>query len=93
MSKNTKKNNLTFTKNIFLKIKAELHLHLDGSVRPLTVIELAKEQGVELPTFDEDELKQVNMFYNWFVLTSNFLKKKQNENKTNKKVDMCSNGL
>jgi adenosine deaminase len=30
--------------------KAELHCHLDGSVRPRTVLELAKEQGVELPT-------------------------------------------
>ncbi len=27
----------------------ELHLHLDGSLRPETVWELAKEQGVELP--------------------------------------------
>ena len=30
--------------------KAELHCHLDGSLRPRTVLELAKEQGVELPT-------------------------------------------
>lgn len=30
--------------------KAELHCHLDGSLRPRTVLELAHEQGVELPT-------------------------------------------
>lgn len=39
--------------------KAELHLHLDGAVRPRTIIELAKEQNVELPTFDEEELTKI----------------------------------
>eukprot|EP00727_Mastigamoeba_balamuthi_P007369 m51a1_g3252 adenosine deaminase, putative (283) ;mRNA; r:156363-161587 len=37
--------------------KAELHRHLDGSVRVSTIIELAREQGVELPSFDPATLR------------------------------------
>jgi len=36
--------------------KTDLHCHLDGSLRLETVIELAKKQGVKLPTFDPTEL-------------------------------------
>lgn len=38
--------------------KADLHCHLDGFCRPQTIIELAKEQNIELPTYDPIELKK-----------------------------------
>jgi adenosine deaminase len=36
--------------------KTDLHCHLDGCIRPLTLIELAQEQGVELPTYDVQQM-------------------------------------
>jgi adenosine deaminase len=36
--------------------KAELHVHLDGSLRPRTMIELAAAARVELPSRDPAEL-------------------------------------
>jgi adenosine deaminase len=36
--------------------KTDLHLHLDGSIRPVTLIELAREYGVALPSWTEEGL-------------------------------------
>jgi adenosine deaminase len=38
--------------------KAELHVHLDGSLRPETMIELARSARVELPSTDPDTLRR-----------------------------------
>ena len=38
--------------------KAELHCHLDGSVRPATLLELGREFGVEMPRGDVDSLRE-----------------------------------
>lgn len=45
--------------------KVSLHDHLDGGLRPQTIIELAADAGVELPTTDADELAA------WFAEKSN----------------------
>jgi len=50
---------VTLTLDLIRRLpKAELHVHLDGSIRPGTMIELAREQGVVLPADDPDALAQ-----------------------------------
>jgi adenosine deaminase len=38
--------------------KTDLHVHLDGSLRIKTLIELAKERNVELPSYTEEGLRR-----------------------------------
>jgi adenosine deaminase len=45
------------TKDLLRKLpKAELHVHLDGSLRPVTLVELAREQKVKLPAHTAEEI-------------------------------------
>ena len=39
--------------------KTDLHVHLDGSLRIPTLIELAKKEGVELPSYEESGLREL----------------------------------
>lgn len=48
-----------FSNEFLLSIpKTDLHVHLDGSLRLSTLIELAQENGVHLPSYDETELRR-----------------------------------
>lgn len=38
--------------------KIELHCHLDGSLRPETIIDIAKKEGIQLPSFVKEELRK-----------------------------------
>ena len=38
--------------------KAELHVHLEGTFRPATLLHLAKKNGVELPADDEAGIRK-----------------------------------
>lgn len=47
------------TPELFRRLpKAELHVHLDGSLRPATMIDLAAGAGVALPTRDPEQLRR-----------------------------------
>ncbi len=42
--------------------KAELHVHLEGSIRPATLLQLAQRNGVPLPARTESELSEFYRF-------------------------------
>ncbi len=51
--------NVPITREFIKKLpKTDLHLHLDGSIRIPTLIELARESKVDLPSWTEDGLKR-----------------------------------
>ena len=47
---------LSFAEAVDRLPKVELHVHVEGTMRPSTVVELAARNGVPLPTTDLDEL-------------------------------------
>ena len=38
--------------------KIELHCHLDGSARPATIIDIAKEEGISIPYYDIESIRK-----------------------------------
>jgi adenosine deaminase len=60
--------------------KAELHCHVEGTMRPATVVELAHQNGIELPTSDPTELYRytsLDSFLEVFWLVQSTLAKRE----------------
>jgi adenosine deaminase len=53
--------------------KSELHVHLDGSIRPDTLIELARNQDVRLPSYNLDGLREL-VFKKRYAALDEYLK-------------------
>ncbi len=50
---------MTLTKELVRRLpKAEIHIHLDGCIRPATMLELAQAEGVKLPADDPVRLAE-----------------------------------
>ena len=49
---------MTLTEFCFAMPKVELHVHLEGSIRPETVLKIAKRNGVELPAGTVEGLRE-----------------------------------
>lgn len=39
--------------------KVELHCHLDGSLRPETIIDIAKKENIEIPSYNINDIKKL----------------------------------
>jgi adenosine deaminase len=48
--------------------KVELHCHVEGTLRPATVVELAKKHGIVLPTTDVDEIYSYVTIYEFLEI-------------------------
>ncbi|MGL4789980.1 MAG: adenosine deaminase, partial [Anaerotignaceae bacterium] len=66
----------------------DLHIHLDGSLSPNSVIEMAKNDNISLPTYNEEELKtllsaplnctDLNQYLQCFYIPTQVLQTKDN---------------
>ena len=76
------------TDEIIRKVpKVELHEHLDGGLRPETIIELAKERNIEIPSMDPKELadwfhrgcneKSLSLYLDTFNVTTAVMQDKE----------------
>ena len=76
------------TDEIIRKVpKVELHEHLDGGLRPETIIELAKERNIEIPSMDPKELadwfhrgcneKSLSLYLDTFKVTTAVMQDKE----------------
>lgn len=54
--------------------KTDLHCHLDGSLRINSILEMAREYHVELPTFDEEEFSKLVILPNKLNSLEEYLK-------------------
>ena len=52
--------------------KAELHVHLEGSVQPATLMALAERNHIELPVKTLDELRQMFVFRDFAHFIQNY---------------------
>lgn len=53
--------------------KVELHLHLEGSIKPRTLLELARRNGVELPASDEEGVARLFRYRDFGEFLSVFM--------------------
>ena len=67
---------MKLTSEIIQKIpKAELHCHLDGSLRVKTIIDLAQKQKIDLPSKNESELLKIVSVGNESITLKEYIKK------------------